>query len=145
MCTAEAIYFFWVRNLIFKYYFTSISCFIVLKIRWTHNKYQFMWSLFVTGQSLNTTGYRNFATGQPNNSPLGIDPDQDCGGVTRSGLLNDLPCNTRYGFFCEMELPKWQLEEAKIVEKDLCFSICACPVLVLFRKSPPSKQCLLLL
>jgi hypothetical protein len=63
-----------------------------------------MSSLFVTGQSLNTTGYKNFTSGQPNNAPLGIDPDQDCGGVTRTGLLNDLPCNNRYAFFCEMEL-----------------------------------------
>lgn len=60
----------------------------------------------IFGQSLNTTGYKNFTAGQPNNAAMGIDPDQDCGGVTRAGLLNDLPCNMRYAFFCEMELPK---------------------------------------
>jgi hypothetical protein len=72
---------------------------------------------------MNTTGYKTFTAGQPNNAPLGTDPDhssavlimicaplgtdpdQDCGGVTRTGLLDDLPCNSRYGFFCEMELP----------------------------------------
>ncbi|KDR16872.1 Hemolymph lipopolysaccharide-binding protein [Zootermopsis nevadensis] len=52
-----------------------------------------------------STGYYVFTSGQPNNAAIGIDPDQDCGGVTREGLLNDLPCNTRYAFFCEMELP----------------------------------------
>jgi hypothetical protein len=57
-----------------------------------------------TGQSLNTTGFKTFTPGQPNNAALGLDPDQDCGGVTRTGLLNDLPCNSRYAFFCEMEL-----------------------------------------
>jgi hypothetical protein len=61
--------------------------------------------MFVTGQSLNTTGFKTFAYGQPNNAPIGTDSDQDCGGVTRAGQLNDLPCNSRYGFFCEMELP----------------------------------------
>ncbi|XP_023709454.1 hemolymph lipopolysaccharide-binding protein [Cryptotermes secundus] len=60
----------------------------------------------IFGQSLNTTGYKNFTPGQPNNAPVGTDPEQDCGGVTRAGLLNDLPCNSRYAFFCEMELPK---------------------------------------
>ncbi|XP_021924656.1 hemolymph lipopolysaccharide-binding protein-like [Zootermopsis nevadensis] len=59
----------------------------------------------ILGQPLNSTGYYVFTSGQPNNAAIGIDPDQDCGGVTREGLLNDLPCNTRYAFFCEMELP----------------------------------------
>jgi hypothetical protein len=78
----------------------------VLKVRWIGYTEQFMWSLFAPGQSLNTTGYKDFTAGQPNNTPSGTDPDQDCGGVTRAGLLNDLPCNTRYAFFCEMELLK---------------------------------------
>jgi hypothetical protein len=63
-------------------------------------------SLFITGQPLNSTGYYVFLSGQPNNAPMGIDLDQDCGGVSRTGLLNDLPCNSRYAFICEMELPQ---------------------------------------
>jgi hypothetical protein len=64
--------------------------------------------------------------------------------VTRTGLLNDLPCNNRYAFFCEMELMQWQIEETKAMDKEICFITCARPILVLFRKPPLYKECLLL-
>ncbi|KAJ8891601.1 hypothetical protein PR048_004129 [Dryococelus australis] len=37
------------------------------------------------------------------------DPDSDCGGVDRAGLLNDLPCNWKLPFFCEQQL--WDVPE----------------------------------
>ncbi|KAJ9584258.1 hypothetical protein L9F63_021380, partial [Diploptera punctata] len=66
-----------------------------------HNEGQFQ---TIFGETLNTTGFSRFLNGQPNNTPVGMDKDQDCGGVHREGLLNDLPCNSRFGFICEREL-----------------------------------------
>ncbi|RVE45766.1 hypothetical protein evm_009566 [Chilo suppressalis] len=55
----------------------------------------------VHGESLEKAGYSTFASGQPDNNK-GLDKGSFCGGVFRTGLLDDLWCDSaRLPFICE--------------------------------------------
>lgn len=49
------------------------------------------------GSSLTEAGYDHFSEGQPDNTSSG----QYCGGMFRSGRLNDVWCHRRGPFICE--------------------------------------------
>lgn len=54
------------------------------------------YSLFL-GKTLDEAGYSKFSLGEPNNSK----PEERCGSIYRSGLLNDLWCDRPAPFICE--------------------------------------------
>ncbi|XP_044727381.1 hemolymph lipopolysaccharide-binding protein-like [Chrysoperla carnea] len=56
---------------------------------------------FVTidGKSLESSGYTYWEPGNPGNAP-----NQNCGSVTRTGGINDFPCDTPSTFICEIPL-----------------------------------------
>jgi hypothetical protein len=53
----------------------------------------------IVGETLDETGYSKFSTGEPNNATTG----EYCGGVYRSGLLDDIWCENAYAFICEKD------------------------------------------
>nr|ACN41858.1 immulectin-2a [Manduca sexta] len=55
--------------------------------------------LTVQGQTLEEAGYAKFAPGEPNNATTG----EYCGGVYRTGLLDDIWCENVYAFICEKD------------------------------------------
>ncbi|CAH2238339.1 jg21673, partial [Pararge aegeria aegeria] len=54
--------------------------------------------LTIEGQTLEEAGYAKFSGGEPNNATTG----EYCGAVYRSALLDDLWCENKYAFICEM-------------------------------------------
>ncbi|XP_067004701.2 C-type mannose receptor 2 isoform X2 [Anabrus simplex] len=59
----------------------------------------------IYGEPLAVQGYNNWRRGAPNNAgKSNIDPGEDCGSISREGLLDDIDCRNNYAFFCEQEL-----------------------------------------
>ncbi|GLH06277.1 Hemolymph lipopolysaccharide-binding protein [Gryllus bimaculatus] len=58
----------------------------------------------IFGETLEQAGYAVWGTDQPNNAKGNKDSESDCGGIERTGKLNDLPCRSVNAYFCEFPL-----------------------------------------
>ena len=63
---------------------------------------QFKEGEYVTifNQRLPQAGYDMFPAGEPNN----LGGAENCGSITKTGLLNDISCTKKYAFVCELVL-----------------------------------------
>nr|AQY54458.1 immulectin 22 [Hepialus xiaojinensis] len=65
-----------------------------------HDKFVEGEFMTVFGQPLAETGFEEWSSGQPDDARS----NEDCGTLSRSGLLNDIDCFAKRMFFCEREL-----------------------------------------
>ncbi|KAI8493629.1 hypothetical protein Bbelb_285500 [Branchiostoma belcheri] len=69
----------------------------------TDEKNEGQWA-FADGQTLASTGYSNWAAGEPNSNFASV--DEDCAEAYGSGhLWNDAPCSRPRGFICQQVCP----------------------------------------